>query len=81
MIEKDLHTMLKFPQGTKPDMIRIFRHQQAIPQYEASSGKRFEAIDNIQQQYKGLILGGNIKGGIGMADRIRQAFQLAELIK
>ena len=81
MIVKDLHAMLKFPQGTTPDMIRIFRHQQAIPQYEASSGKRLEAIDNIQQQYKGLILGGNIKGGIGMADRIRQAFQLAELIK
>ena len=73
LIRRELHTMLKFPEDKEPDMIRIFRHQRAIPQYEQSSGERFKAIEQIEQTYPGLIFAGNIKGGIGMADRIRQA--------
>ena len=63
---------------TPPDLFHIFRHPLAIPQYEASSGTRLAAIDTLQRRYPGLILAGNIKGGIGMADRIRQATELAE---
>ena len=66
----------------QPDMIRIFRHAHAIPQYEQSSGSRFETIDELQARYPGLTLAGNIKSGIGMADRIRQATEIADkLIK
>lgn len=78
LIRHQLHTMLKFPVETQPDMIHIFRHPRAIPQYEQSSGIRFQTIDNLQKRYPGLILAGNIKGGIGMADRIRQAIDIAE---
>lgn len=60
-----------------PDLIRIFRYQNAIPQYELSSGKRFEAINAIQDTYPGLILAGNIRDGIGMSDRVKQAIQIA----
>ena len=77
LVYQELHTMLKFPKDKKPDMIRIFRHNHAIPQYELNSGERFQAIESIENQYKGLVLAGNIKGGIGMADRIRQATTLA----
>ena len=78
LIRHELHTMLKFPEETEPDMIRIFRHEHAIPQYEQSSGSRFETIDELQARYPGLTLAGNIKGGIGMADRIRQAIEIAD---
>ena len=78
LIRHELHTMLKFPEETEPDMIRIFRHEHAIPQYEQSSGSRFETIDELQARYPGLTLAGNIKGGIGMADRIRQATEIAD---
>ena len=78
LIRRELHTMLKFPEETEPDMIRIFRHEHAIPQYEQSSGSRFETIDELQARYPGLTLAGNIKGGIGMADRIRQATEIAD---
>ena len=77
LIRHELHAMLKFPEETEPDMIRIFRHKHAIPQYEQSSGARFETIDELQARYPGLTLAGNIKGGIGMADRIRQATEIA----
>ena len=59
-------------------MIRIFRHPHAIPQYGLSSGERFATIDQLEARYPGLILAGNMKGGIGMADRIRQATGIAE---
>ena len=36
-----------------------------------------EMIEELQTRYPGLILAGNIKGGIGMADRIRQATGIA----
>lgn len=78
LIAREFHAMLKFPENVQPDMIRIFRHEHAIPQYELSSGERFATIDKLQTQYPGLILAGNIRDGIGMADRIRQATAIAE---
>lgn len=80
LIRHELHAMLKFPEGVEPDLIRLFRHPRAIPQYEENSGLRFETIDELERQYPGLILAGNIKGGIGMADRIRQATEIANQI-
>lgn len=80
LVRREAHSMLKLPVNKEPDMVRIFKHQRAIPQYGADSGERFDAIDKIQATYPGLILGGNIKGGIGMADRIRQAFAMADEI-
>ena len=77
MILKNIHSMLKFPEDAQPDLIKIHRHQKAIPQYEKSSEARFKMIDALQARYPGLILAGNIKGGIGMADRIRQATGIA----
>jgi len=80
LIEEEVHTMLKFPKGVKPDMIHIFRHKHAIPQYGENSGIRFETIAEIEHLYPGLFIAGNIKGGIGMADRIRQATTIANQI-
>jgi oxygen-dependent protoporphyrinogen oxidase len=62
----------------KPDLFRIIRHEYAIPQYEADSGERFQTITEIEDRYPGLILGGNLRNGIGMADRIQQGRQLAD---
>ena len=80
MILKNIHSMLKFPADAQPDLIKIHRHQKAIPQYEKNSEARFKMIEELQIRYPGLILAGNIKGGIGMADRIRQATGIAKEI-
>ena len=77
VVIRNFHSMLKFPTDIKPDMIKIFRHKKAIPQYELSSGDRFEAIRLIENKYPTLTLAGNIIGGIGMSDRIRQGVELA----
>ncbi len=60
-----------------PALFNITRHDKAIPQYGADSGRRFETIDKIETEYPGLFIGGNMRGGIGMADRIKQGKQLA----
>ena len=80
LVEEYFHTMLKFPVQAKPDLIRIFRHRHAIPQYELSSGERFEAIEQLQAKYKGLTIAGNLRDGIGMAHRIKQATDIANTL-
>lgn len=77
LVEDSLHTMLKLPAGTKPDLIRIFRHQRAIPQYEITTGERLKAIGRLQDRYRGLTIAGNLRDGIGMAHRIKQATEIA----
>jgi len=64
----------------QPEMLRIFRYKQAIPQYEKSTGERIECIQSLEKKYPGLILAGNIRDGIGMADRVKQAKMISDLI-
>ena len=46
----------------------------ALIRHELHTMLKFE----LQARYPGLTLAGNIKGGIGMADRIRQATEIAD---
>ena len=77
MLEKEIKEVLGLSDFT-PDLLHIYRYKYAIPQYGLSSAQRFETIKEIQQKYPGLVLAGNIRDGIGMADRIKQARTLAE---
>jgi oxygen-dependent protoporphyrinogen oxidase len=63
-----------------PDLLKIIRHWNAIPQYEADSGERFATVAELEQEYPGLVIGGNLRDGIGMADRIFQARKLADAV-
>lgn len=62
----------------KPDLLKIVRFPEAIPQYDATSKERLEAISSIEKEYNGLYLAGNIRDGIGMSDRVKQARKLAD---
>ena len=73
--------MLKYPSDVQPDLIRIFRHEHAIPQYWSDSGERFRLIEELQNQYQGLVLAGNMRDGIGMGNRIHQGAVIAETWK
>jgi len=77
LINKDLPRMMS-DRSLSPDMLRILRYPKAIPQYTESSGKHFDMIELLQQKYIGLILAGNIRDGIGMADRVKQGRTIAE---
>ncbi|MDD4970006.1 MAG: protoporphyrinogen oxidase [Paludibacter sp.] len=80
-IETLVYKEIRETMGTteKAELLKIFRYKYAIPQYDMSSGERLASIDKIQSTYPGLILAGNIRDGIGMPDRVKQARQLSEL--
>jgi len=64
----------------EPDVFNIYRYKHAIPQYGADCEARFATIEQLEKQYPGLFLGGNLRNGIGMADRILQGKTMAESI-
>jgi oxygen-dependent protoporphyrinogen oxidase len=80
LVEKEMKSMLGLTKW-QPDLLVINRYQHAIPQYGKESADRLKAIEKMESTYAGLLLGGNIRGGIGMADRIRQGRMLAETIE
>jgi oxygen-dependent protoporphyrinogen oxidase len=72
----DLMQIKKF----NPELLKIIRHEWAIPQYEVDSGERFETVEALEKKFSGLIIGGNLRNGIGMADRLLQARMLADAV-
>lgn len=80
LVEKEIKTMLGLTKW-QPDLLVINRYQHAIPQYGFESADRLAAITELESSFPGLTLGGNIRDGIGMADRMKQGRMLVESIK
>ena len=80
LVRKELHEIIGLPEDYPFELFHISRHEKAIPQYEADSEARYDSIAKIEKQYPGLILAGNICGGIGMPDRIKQGYDNAKRI-
>jgi len=81
MVRKEVMEMMKLD-TFEPDLMKIFRYEHAIPQYGLESEEKMKAIARVEKQFPGLILAGNIRDGIGIADRIKQGRIVAEeLIK
>ncbi len=79
VVKREVSDLMHLPEFN-PDLFKITRYHHAIPQYEVTSGARFEAIEKLEQKYPGLLLGGNMRDGIGMADRAKQGKMLANQI-
>lgn len=77
----ECQNMLSLPEFT-PDLIKITRHKQAIPQYDLDCGFRFKQIKDLEQQFSGLKLAGDYIGGVGLTRRIAYAKQVvSDLVK
>jgi protoporphyrinogen/coproporphyrinogen III oxidase len=66
--------------GAEPDFVRIFRHQQAIPQYTVGHAKRLRALENRLGEHPGLFFTGNAFGGVGLNDCVNASNQTAEKV-
>ena len=64
-----------------PSLVKVFRYRHAIPQYGADSEQRLRAIREIQTEFPGLLLAGNLHEGIGIADRVAQSIRLAGTVE
>lgn len=80
LVNRSLHEMLGYPAGKVADAVRIFRHQRAIPQYDVRTPARLAAIERVERQFPTLTIAGNLRDGIGMGDRIKQACDVASRI-
>ncbi|MDR2927145.1 MAG: protoporphyrinogen oxidase [Cytophagaceae bacterium] len=78
VIEGMCHMMLT--PSEEPDLLRIFRHNKVIPQYDASTSERLGVIENIQNQFPGLIIAGDLRDGFRISDRIKQGTQIAKRV-
>jgi protoporphyrinogen/coproporphyrinogen III oxidase len=76
VVEKECLQLLSLKQFD-PDLFKVVWHEKAIPQYGVESGERFDTVKELETKYKGLLIGGNLRGGIGMADRMKQGKELA----
>lgn len=72
LLKEELSDLLQM-KNYNPDLIEIGRHNRAIPQYDILQGERLKAIAQIEETNPGFHILGNIRDGIGMADRIQQA--------
>ncbi len=80
MVLDELKKMMLIPVDEEPDLFKIFRHHHAIPQYGISTSERLQTVENIETQFPGIILAGNLRDGIGMADRIKQGVQISKML-
>ena len=69
ILKKEICSTMKLEEFN-PDLLKIIHHQWAIPQYEADTEFRLKAVADLEEKYPGLVIGGNLRNGIGMADRI-----------
>lgn len=52
----------------EPSFVRIFKHQQAIPQYVVGHAERLTALEGLAAGHPGLFLTGNAFRGVGLND-------------
>ncbi len=61
----------------EPDFVRLYRHEQAIPQYAVGHPGRLGALDEALNKHRGLYITGNALRGIGFNDCIENSYKLA----
>jgi oxygen-dependent protoporphyrinogen oxidase len=79
IVAEDFQTMMGLNKFT-PDLFELTRYPIAIAQYGKDSKNRLENISQIEQKHRGIHLAGSIRDGVGLADRVKQATELAKKI-
>ncbi|MGH7454281.1 MAG: protoporphyrinogen oxidase, partial [bacterium] len=79
LVLEDLRDLLGI--SAAPDFIHIRRYQQAIPQYMIGHQRFLDLMDEIEREFPGLHFATNYRGGISVADCIKQAREMATKIK
>jgi oxygen-dependent protoporphyrinogen oxidase len=64
----------------EPDFVRIYRHQNAIPQYTRGHGDRLRALEETVASSPDLILTGNAFFGVGLNDCVNASNNAAEKV-
>ncbi|MGD9898467.1 MAG: protoporphyrinogen oxidase [Calditrichaceae bacterium] len=71
MVEEDFKSLLGISQ--KPDVVVIKRWEKAIPQYNLEHIEMIGSVEKFEQMNPGMFISGNFRGGISVADCVKQA--------
>ena len=63
-----------------PRILKIHRHTNAIAQYTRFHKQVYAMVHNLQRTHPHCILAGSFINGISIADRVKQAFDISELV-
>ena len=61
-----------------PEIVKIFRHEKAIPMYTVGHSERVAALDRMEAKHKGLLFAGNAYRGVALNDCVREAYAVAD---
>jgi protoporphyrinogen/coproporphyrinogen III oxidase len=61
-----------------PVYLHLTRWPKSIPQYELGYQNNMDALNAFEEQYPGIMLTGNYRGGISVGDCIKNASEIAE---
>jgi protoporphyrinogen/coproporphyrinogen III oxidase len=62
--------------NVEPDLFEIHRYRYAIAQYDIKTEARLATLQALEEQYPQIIFAGSMSDGIGMADRVKQAYKI-----
>jgi oxygen-dependent protoporphyrinogen oxidase len=74
-VKRDLRDIMGIE--AEPDLVRIYRHDRAIPQYNVGHSEKLERLEERLKEHPGLFLAGNSYTGIGINDCSRVAAETA----
>ncbi|HWP34844.1 MAG TPA: protoporphyrinogen oxidase [Thermodesulfobacteriota bacterium] len=78
LVREELQRLLGIE--ARPAVVRIVRHEQALPQYTLEHRERLAALEAAERRYPGLFFAGNAYRGLGLADCVRNAAPLADRV-
>ena len=75
IVREDLQRLIGL--DAEPDMVRVRRYRQAIPQLTLGHLDRMAAVEQELDRYSGLFLAGNYRTGVGLKDAVGSGFVAA----
>lgn len=64
----------------QPEFVKIYRHPQAIPEYNIGHPQLVDKIMTQAAQYPGLFIGGNAFNGVGINDCVASSYKISEQV-
>jgi len=77
-VKADLKTIMGI--DVDPEFVRVFRHQQAIPQYTPGHGRKLAGLAELSADHPGLFLTGNAFFGVGLNDCVNASNLVAQKV-
>jgi oxygen-dependent protoporphyrinogen oxidase len=79
LVRRELHAILGG--DSDPDLVRVFRHPEGIPQYTLGHPKRLAVLDETASRFRGLYLTGNAYRGVAVNACIAEAKKVAASLR